>query len=355
MATRRPMNFGTYHVFQCPPWLDPNRVMVEEIERAELAEALGYDMIWVPEQHFAPYCLCGDALLMAGHLAARTRRVRIGTAVVNLCYTHPLRFAERVAMLDHVTGGRIEVGVGRGYQFPQYGVFGVPIDETRQIFNEALDIILKAWRAEGDFAHEGKYWRIPTVRVWPAPVQPPEKILLHAMNSSESMAQSIARGIPALMARPLTPFREQIEEIHAYRREIEAAGLDAEPFLERATILKYAFLAPSRNEARELAREAFEWDMQILQTLCTPSTTEMPRGLDLYEKRGGRLPELVYDEWVENVLLFDEPEAVADKIAALREAGVRRLLLWMGVGGVDHALVVRSMKLFAEKVAPLFR
>ena len=348
------MQFGTYHVFQCPPWLDPNRVMVEEVERAELSERLGYDMVWVPEQHFAPYCLCPDALLMAGHIAARTERVRIGTAVVNLTYTHPLRFAERVAVLDHVTGGRVEVGVGRGYQFPQYGVFGVPIDETRPIFNEALDVILCAWRPE-EFTYEGRYFQIPRVRLWPVPVQPPQRILLHAVNSPESLAGSIERGLPALMARPLTPFDEQIEELGRYRAAIEEAGRDPEPFLERATVLKYAFLAPSRNEARELPREALEWDLQILQHLCTPTTTEMPKGMDLYEKRGGKLPELMYDEWVENVLLFDDPRGCADKIAALRDAGARRLLLWMGVGGVEHGLVVRSMQLFAEKVAPLFR
>jgi len=348
------MDFGTYHVFQSPPSLDQKRVMVEELERAELSERLGYDMVWVPEQHFAPYCLCGDALLMAGHIAARTKRVRIGTAVVNLTYTHPLRFVERVAMLDHITGGRVEVGIGRGYQFPQYGVFGVPIDETRAIFNEALDVIIRAWRPE-EFSYRGRYFQIPRVRIWPTPVQSPARLLLHAMNSPESQAQSIERGLPALMARPLTPFAEQIAELRRYRAAIEEAGRDPAPFLERATVLKYAFLAPTRDEARELPRAAFEWDMQILQHLCTPTTTEMPKGIDLYEKSAGKLPEVVYDEWVENVLLFDTAEGCAEKIAALRDAGARRLLLWMGVGGVEHDLVVRSMKIFAEKVAPLFR
>src|ERR1051325_96116 len=95
------MRFGTYHVFQCPPGQDAARVVAEELARAELAEALGFDEVWLPEQHFSPYCLAGDALLLAAHLAARTRRVRIGTAVVNLTFTHPLRFAERVALLDH--------------------------------------------------------------------------------------------------------------------------------------------------------------------------------------------------------------------------------------------------------------
>ena len=348
------MRFGTYHVFQCPPGQEAARVVAGELERAEFAEALGFDEVWVPEQHFSPYCLAGDALLLAGHLAARTRRVRIGTAVVNLTFTHPLRFAERVALLDHVSGGRVEVGVGRGYQFPQYGVFGVPIDETRAIFDEALDVVLRAWPGE-EFTYTGRYFTIPNVRIWPAPLRPPGEVLLHAVNSPESLARAIARGLPALMARPLSPFAEQVEEFARYRAALAAAGVDAAPVLARATVLKYAFLAPTRAEARTLAREALEWDLAILQHLTTPTTTEMPRGYELYERRGGRLPEYAYDGWLEHVLLFDDPDGCAEKIARLRDAGIERLLLWMGPGGVRHDLLVRSMRLFAEAVMPHFR
>jgi alkanesulfonate monooxygenase SsuD/methylene tetrahydromethanopterin reductase-like flavin-dependent oxidoreductase (luciferase family) len=348
------VRFGTYHVFQCPPGRRAADVVREELERAELAEALGYDDVWVPEQHFSPYCLAGDALLLAGHLAARTRRVRIGTAVVNLTFTHPLRFVERVALLDHVTGGRVDVGVGRGYQFPQYGVFGVPIDETRAIFDEALDVVLRAWDGT-EFTYEGRYFTIPRVRVWPAPLRAPGEALLHAVNSEESMTRSIARGLPAVMARPLSPFAEQVEELARYRAALLAAGVDPAPMLARTTVLKYAFVAPTRTEARTLAREALEWDLEILQHLTTPTTREMPRGYELYERRGGRLPDYAYDDWLENVLLFDDPAGWVVMVARLRDAGVERLLLWLGVGGVDHALVVRSVRLFAEQVLPRFR
>jgi alkanesulfonate monooxygenase SsuD/methylene tetrahydromethanopterin reductase-like flavin-dependent oxidoreductase (luciferase family) len=348
------VRFGTYHVFQCPPGQDPARVVQDELARAELAEALGFDDVWVPEQHFSPYCLAGDALLLAGHLAARTRRVRIGTAVVNLTFTHPLRFAERVALLDHVTGGRVDVGVGRGYQFPQYGVFGVPIDDTRAIFDEALDIVLRAWSGE-EFSYEGRHFTIPRVRLWPAPLRPPGDVLLHAVNSPDSMTRAIERGLPAVMARPLSPFAEQVEELARYRTALAAAGQDPAPVLARMTVLKYAFIAPTRDEARTLARAALEWDLAILQHLTTPTTREMPRGYELYEQRGGRLPDFAYEDWLEHVLLFDDPAGCAEKVARLRDAGVQRLLLWMGVGGVDHDLVTRSMRLFAEEVAPAFR
>jgi alkanesulfonate monooxygenase SsuD/methylene tetrahydromethanopterin reductase-like flavin-dependent oxidoreductase (luciferase family) len=348
------MRFGTYHVFQCPPGQEPARVIAEELARVELAEALGFDDVWVPEQHFSPYCLAGDALLLAGHVAARTRRVRIGTAVVNLTFTHPLRFAERVALLDHASGCRVDVGVGRGYQFPQYGVFGVPIDDTRAIFDEALDVVLKVWSGD-EVVHAGRWFTFPRVRIWPAPVRRPADVLLQAVNSPDSMSRAIERGLPALMARPLSPFAEQAEEFARYRAALKAAGCNPEPVLARATVLKYAFVAPTRTEARTLARAALEWDLAILQHLTTPTTTEMPRGYELYEKRGGRLPEYAYEDWLENVLLFDDPDGCAEKIGALRDAGVRRLLLWMGPGGVAHDLLVRSMKLFAEEVAPRFR
>ncbi len=211
-----------------------------------------------------------------------------------------------------------------------------------------------AWQPT-EFTYDGQYIQVPSVRLWPTPVNPPGKVLLQAVNSPESVEASIARGLPPLMARPLNPFVEQVEEFRSYRALLEDKGLDPSPFLERATVLKYIFLAPTREEARALAREAFEWDIEILQRLTTPTTTEMPKGYSLYEQRGGQLPEFVYDDWAENVLLFDDPAGCADKIAMLRDAGVQRLLLWVGPGGVEHELAVRSMRLFAEQVMPKFR
>ena len=152
------MRVGTYHTFQCPPWMDPHDVFHGEIERAVLAEELGYDSVWVPEQHFFDYCLCGDALQMASFIAAQTNRVRIGTAIVNLTFTHPLRFAERVAMLDILSGGRVDIGVGRGYQWPQYPVMQVDMETTRERFDESLDIVLSAWKPH-EFEHRGAVLR----------------------------------------------------------------------------------------------------------------------------------------------------------------------------------------------------
>ena len=96
------MKFGTYHTFQVPPWTTTGQVYDEELERVHLAEELGYDSVWVAEQHFFDYCACPDALDMVAYLLGETSRVRVGAAVVNMSLTHPLRLAERAAMLDRL-------------------------------------------------------------------------------------------------------------------------------------------------------------------------------------------------------------------------------------------------------------
>ena len=119
------MKFGSYHTYQVPPWTTTERVFAEELERVQLAEALGFDSVWVPEQHFFDYCASPDALDLVAYLVGKTSRVRVGAAVVNLSLTHPLRFAERAALLDLISDGRVDVCMGRGYQWPQNVVFGV--------------------------------------------------------------------------------------------------------------------------------------------------------------------------------------------------------------------------------------
>ena len=118
------MRFGTTHAFQLTPGRTVGDVYSEELERIRSAEQLGYHSVWLPEQHFFDYCVCPDALDLAHYVVGVTSRIRVGTAVVNLSLTHPLRFAERAAMLDLISGGRVDICIGRGYQLPQNVAFG---------------------------------------------------------------------------------------------------------------------------------------------------------------------------------------------------------------------------------------
>ena len=244
-----------YHTFQCPPWMDAHHVFHGEIERAVLAEELGYDSVWVPEQHFFDYCLCGDALQMAAFIAAQTNRVRIGTAVVNLTFTHPLRFAERVAMLDILSGGRVDIGVGRGYQWPQYPVMGVDMETTRERFDESLDIVLSAWKPN-EFEHHGQYYDIPPVRLWPVPERQPEDVLLHAASSPTSVDNAISRGIPAIFSS-FIPIETEAAAFAEDLSKVEAAGGDIAKTRQRATVMRYSSWPKiARRPGRSLANRS---------------------------------------------------------------------------------------------------
>jgi alkanesulfonate monooxygenase SsuD/methylene tetrahydromethanopterin reductase-like flavin-dependent oxidoreductase (luciferase family) len=349
------MNFGTYHTFQCPPWTSPAQVFREEMARIQLAEELGYASVWVPEQHFFDYCLCGDALQMAAYVLGQTRRVRVGTAIVNLTFTHPLRFTERIAILDQIGGGRVDVGVGRGYQWPQYPVMGVDIETTRELFDESLDIVLQAWQPI-EFAHSGDFYNIPPVRLWPVPERSADEVLLHASASPESMDKSVARGLPAIFSN-FVPIETEASAFSEYRAKLESSEVDADRLLKRATVMRYVFVAESKEEARALAKEPFEWHMSRLNALTTAPEGTAIGSYAMYdrEQRAESIPDIDYHQWTESILIFDDAEGCTEKLVHLQDAGVENVVVWMGVGGMAHEHVVRSMQLFAERVMPHLR
>lgn len=349
------MKFGTYHTFQCPPWTNPGAVIEEELERVALAEALDYHSVWVPEQHFFDYCICPDALEMLTWILGRTSRVRVGTAVVNLTLTHPLRFAERAALLDRLGGGRVDLCVGRGYQWPQNVVMEVDEASSRERFLEALEIVLAAWDGRRH-AHHGRFFDFPEVRIWPEPVRPAAQVLLHATGGSTTLATTLERGLPAAMAAPFSPLADTAKAFSAYVEAVEASGRHPDTFLDRSMVVLYAMVAPTTAEARELGRRPFEWHLSRLAKLNVMPGMRYPSWEELYqdEDQPLTLDDADYEERCDTMMLFDDPKGCAEKIAMLRDAGLRQVVVWMGVGGVAHQDVTRAIRLFAEEVAPLF-
>jgi len=349
------MKFGTYHTFQCPPWTNPAEVLDNELRRVDLAEALGYDSVWVPEQHFFDYCICPDALEMLTFLLARTRRVRVGAAVVNLTLTHPLRFAERVALLDHLGNGRVDICVGRGYQWPQNVVLEIDEDSTRERFEEALEVVLTVWDGQRH-SHHGRFFEFPDVQIWPPPLRPATAVLLHAVGATTSLEKTLDRGLPAAIAAPFSPLSETASVFAEYVAKIEAADVDTDAFLDRTVVVLYTLLAPTRAEARDIARRPFEWHLSRLSRLQLRPGTPPPSWDELYvlDDNVPALSDEDYEDRCNSMLLFDNAEGCAEKIALLRDAGVRNVVPWMGAGGVAQEHVMRAITLFAEEVMPRF-
>src|SRR5256885_16253439 len=168
----------------------------ETLELADVAGAWGLDGVWLGEIHFNPARSVQSApLALASFIAARTRRVRVGTAVQVLPLGNPLRIAEEVATVDHISEGRFDFGIGRSGSPRAYDVYEIPYAESQARFREALEIILEAWKGER-FSHRGKYYRFENATVAPRPYQLPHPPIRMAATTQETFAQVGEMGLP---------------------------------------------------------------------------------------------------------------------------------------------------------------
>src|SRR5256885_11879188 len=151
------MRFGTFYFFQAVPWLSHEEVVHRELEQMECTEELGFDQIWRTEHHFIDYGLAVDRGTLAAVDASRTRRVRIGLAAAILPFHHPLRLAEQTALVDIVSRGRLDVGLGRGNRPAEFRGYNVPQQENRERFDEAVEVLKRAWTEER-FSHAGRFF-----------------------------------------------------------------------------------------------------------------------------------------------------------------------------------------------------
>ncbi len=219
-----PFEFGIFHEFPRSLGRTDAEAFARAFAQIDAAERWGIDVVWLAELHFFPERSVASApLLLASAVSARTRRMRIGIAVQVLPLCHPLRLAEEVATLDHVSGGRLIFGVGRSGFQNTYEAYGVPYGESRERFAEALDILKLAWTDEG-FSFEGSFHRFRNVTIVPRPLQKPHPPLRIAATSPDTYPAIGAMGLPIFVAVRLGTLEELGPNIRAYREAYRAAG-----------------------------------------------------------------------------------------------------------------------------------
>src|SRR5262249_40658776 len=166
------MDFGTFLLLQSPSARSSQEIYARGIEMAQAAEALGFRNVWLAEHHFSTYGYLSRPAQLATYIAAKTTRLRAGTAVIVVPLHHPLVIAEEIATLDLLAGGRVDIGLGRGYQHYEFERFGLELESGRGRWEESIDIILRSFEGR-PFSYEGKFFRIPDTSVFPQPVQRP--------------------------------------------------------------------------------------------------------------------------------------------------------------------------------------
>ncbi len=336
------MEIGLFTEFEWRPGVDEAQAFDDSLAQVMAAEDLGYDAVWLAELHFQKErSVLSSPLVVGAAIAGRTKRVRIGFAVQVLPLIHPLRLAEDVATLDHLSKGRLDFGVGRSGLPSHYTGFNIPYEESQERFDETLEILLRAWTEER-FTYEGKYFQFHDVCAVPKPYQKPHPPLRVAATSEESYAAVGRRGLPIFLAvrtSSISELKRYVGAYHAAWREAGHAGRG-----EVGVILP-VYVADSERRAREETEaSAMHFYRSVGEALLTGPRLAV----------GERLRRMSFDEVLKDFAVYGTPERIVERLENLREAlGFTQLAVWMNVGSrIPPERVLASMRLFAERVAP---
>jgi alkanesulfonate monooxygenase SsuD/methylene tetrahydromethanopterin reductase-like flavin-dependent oxidoreductase (luciferase family) len=346
------MRFGLF--FQTPA--APGRTHAERygemIELIELADALGFDVAWLAELHFGgAFSLLAHPLMAVPVIAQRTRRIRVGTAVTLLPLHHPLACAEQAATADILSGGRLELGVGRGSIPSQFHGFGVSVAENRARFDEALAIIRLAWTRER-FSYQGAFYRVEDVEVVPRPLQQPHPPLRVAVHTAESFTHIARLGLPIYSGTTTTPLPQLRECMTLYRSHLAAAGHSWQP--DQMALMLPVHVGTSGRAAREAMRPGVRKYYENLRTIfaALPASyaDHLPR-LKIIEETVANLP---YERFCRDQGVFGDTAEVVDRLQAVRdEFGLSQIIAWFDQGCMlRRDEVERTLRRFAEHVMP---
>jgi alkanesulfonate monooxygenase SsuD/methylene tetrahydromethanopterin reductase-like flavin-dependent oxidoreductase (luciferase family) len=329
------MKFGLFAVADHYPGELPRtvaRFYDELLEQVEAADALGFDSFWVAEHHFHEYGAIPRPPVWMAAAAQRTRRIRLGAGVVVLPFDNPLRTAEDYAMVDILSSGRLNLGVGSGYLGHEYAGFNVDAAEKRARFDEALDVLRRAWSGER-FSYAGTYHRVTDVRLNVTPVQRPHPPIWVAVLRNEAAPLVGARGLPVMMI----PYAatEQIEELGDTVGAFRTAFVGAGGRIEDATVPfgLHTYCAEDAAQAHADARPA----------------------MDRYVRTRLYAKQRPFERLVERDLVaFGGPDDLTRIARRYERLGLTHFLAIMNFGGLDHARVLRSMERMATHVLPAF-
>lgn len=323
-------------VLQFFGWLDrsiPLRSIYDlALERIAVMDTAGYDAVWLAEHHFSSFSVCPSVHMMGVMAAARTKRLRIGTGVSLAPFYNPLRLAEEVALLDVLSGGRVNWGAGRGFERSEFKAFGIPGEESAARFHEAVEIVLKAW-SNDKLSYQGKYFSYDGVEVLPKPLQTPRPPVWMAASSTPAIEWAATNGYSILMD-PHSSRADLIRKRRHYGEKLLAAGYsDVGRVIPMARLIA---IDETAEKAREVARRAAQWTVASYVGPTHANHRQEARTFD------GKDPLEFY---LDDVILHGTAESVVDQIKALEaEAGMDYLMA--------APLSRRSFALLTDKVLP---
>ena len=328
-------------------------VYQNELRLADLCEPLGYDSIWGIEHHFTDYTMCPDVLQFLSYMAGRTERIQLGSMVVVLPWHDPLRVAEQFSMLDHLSGGRAVVGVGRGLARVEFEGFKLDMTESRTRFAESTRLLVDALE-NGVAEFDGELIKQPRVDVRPKPFKSFQGRTYAAAVSPESSLALAQLGLGMLII-PQKPWSEVEAELKAYREIFqEINGAPAPPPI----VVGFTFCHEDEDRALEMAKEYIGnyWESIMDHYEFRSDHLKTTKGYEYYGKFTEKIEQYgdqdVSDFFL-NLQVWGTPDQCYEKIMSTRgRTGSESFLAAFSYGGMPYDEVEKSMRLFAGKVLP---
>jgi alkanesulfonate monooxygenase SsuD/methylene tetrahydromethanopterin reductase-like flavin-dependent oxidoreductase (luciferase family) len=327
----------------------------ELLELADAGEQWGLDVVWLAEMLVNPArSVLSAPLLVASWIVARTKRLRVGTAVQLLPLNHPLRVAGEVATLDHLSHGRFDFGIGRSGGPRAYDALGVPYEESQARFFEALDIILTAWKGE-PFSHEGPYYRFKDTTVTPKPYQQPHPPVRMAATTAETFPNVGRMGLPIFVGLRGMAVPELAGCVKTYREAWREAG---HPGDGDVCLRIPVYAAPTEKAAIDEPEDTIMYYFQRQADLTRvplgrPGTGPVERRVN----QARRLSSLSYPEILETKVAFGSGPGLVDRFKRLREElSLNGVAAELNPGGrLPMALEKRTLQILTQQVMPAFK
>ena len=324
--------FGSAQATRGATPADSARGFRDYVETNVEAEALGYHASFLVEHHFTGMGQVSASLDLQTWVAAKTTTLRIGTAVIVLPWHNPILLAEQAATLDLMSGGRLDLGVGRGYRHNEFDGFCLAMDEAEARFDEALDVMTKAWTVAGRFSHQGRFWKYKDIVLEPPCAQEPHPPVWIAAGQAASIAKVARLGCNLLLDQ-FADAATVADRIAFYKSELETHGHRFDPM--RVALARNVYVAENKAEAAAALDRQAGVHAKMMALSQTPDGTN-------------RSHITAYAGATESAALYGTPDEIAAELDKLHEAGVHYILI---NGGMQ---VRQTLRRFAADVMPAF-
>ena len=350
------MKFSLFTEIQWPVGTSPSTRLSEFFDQAELADRLGFHGFWAAEIHCQPrFSLLSAPYVVLGAVAQRTRRLRLGVAVNTLPIHHPVHLAEQAAMLDLVSGGRMDFAAGGGHPHSRaYECFGADHKSTHDIMAEGLEIIRRAW-SEETLTFRGKFFDIPEVVVNPKPVQNPPPPFYMASSSLEGVEVAARLGINLFLPIHTRTPDQLIEFAAAYWKGLRQHGHPETT--KELGLLVPMHIAATTSEAKARSEAGIMSYFKTIADMRVDYTNWLlRRGEELPARLKTAAGTTVSFETIceRHAVIGDSQLAIEGLRELAQKTGAAHILAWFNIGSVPHVLVKESMEQFAAEVMPNF-